>query len=109
MFDRVRAARAKEGGFTLIELLIVIVILGILAAVVVFSVKGIQDRGQVAACRAEFSTVSVAEEANYAKFTAYADGAGLVTAGFLRTAPTLVTASAADGSVAYIGTTCAGA
>jgi prepilin-type N-terminal cleavage/methylation domain-containing protein len=102
MFDRVRAARNKEGGFTLIELLIVIVILGILAAVVVFSVKGIQDRGQVAACKAEFSTVSVAEEANYAKFTAWADGAGLVSHGFLRTPPTLVTADAGTGVVAYV-------
>jgi len=108
MYKQLKKMRQEEG-FTLIELLIVIVILGILAAVVVFSVKGIQDRGQKAACRAEFSTVSVAEEANYAKFTAYADGPGLVTAGFLRTAPTLVAANGTTGAVTYLGTTCAGA
>ena len=41
-----RKARKDEGGFTLIELLIVIVILGVLAAIVVFSVRGITDRGE---------------------------------------------------------------
>ena len=47
----------EEAGFTLIELLIVIVILGILAGVVVFSVGGITDRGNVAACKTDLSTV----------------------------------------------------
>ena len=41
----------NEGGFTLIELLLVIIILGILAAVVVFSVRGVSDRGQSSACK----------------------------------------------------------
>ena len=49
----------EEAGFTLIELLIVIVILGILAGVVVFSVGGITDRGNVAACKTDLSTVTV--------------------------------------------------
>ncbi len=40
-------------GFTLIELLVVIVILGILAAVVVFAVGGITDKGQDSACKSE--------------------------------------------------------
>ena len=57
----------SEGGFTLIELLIVIVILGILAGVVVFSVGGITDRGNVAACKTDLSTVTVAVEAFRAK------------------------------------------
>ena len=41
--ERLRSRRAElgdQGGFTLIELLIVIVILGILAAIVVFAVLG---------------------------------------------------------------------
>jgi general secretion pathway protein G len=57
----------EEAGFTLIELLIVIVILGILAGVVVFSVGGITDRGNVAACKTDLSTVTVAVEAFRAK------------------------------------------
>ena len=37
--------KKQDEGFTLIELLIVIVILGILATVVVFSVRGLTDPG----------------------------------------------------------------
>ncbi|HEX5088236.1 MAG TPA: prepilin-type N-terminal cleavage/methylation domain-containing protein [Nocardioides sp.] len=66
-----RKARKGEGGFTLIELLIVIVILGVLAGIVVFSVRGIQDRGETAACRTEVKTVETAVEAYYAKHDAY--------------------------------------
>jgi len=65
--DRAR----EEAGFTLIELLIVIVILGILAGVVVFSVGGITDRGNVAACKTDQSTITVAVEAYRAKKASY--------------------------------------
>lgn len=50
-------------GFTLIELLVVIVILGILAAVVVFAVGGIQGRGQDSACEVEERSIKTAVEA----------------------------------------------
>jgi prepilin-type N-terminal cleavage/methylation domain-containing protein len=86
MFDRIRAARENESGFTLIELLIVIVILGVLAGIVVFSVSGISNRGDAAACKANVKTVQVAQEAYYAKTTpsAYAESVdGLVKAGLL--------------------------
>jgi type II secretion system protein G len=68
---RARQARKNEGGFTLIELLIVIVILGVLAGIVVFSVRGIQDRGDTAACKANVATVETAVEAYYAKHGSY--------------------------------------
>ena len=41
--------RSGQGGFTLVELLVVIAILGILAAIVVFAVAGVGDKGQAAA------------------------------------------------------------
>ncbi|MBX7158709.1 MAG: type II secretion system GspH family protein [Acidimicrobiia bacterium] len=68
-FERLHAARVGEGegGFTLIELLIVIVILGILAAVVVFSVSGITDTGDQAACTSSRSAIETGLEAAYAK------------------------------------------
>lgn len=61
----------SESGFTLVELLIVIVILGILTAVVVFSVGGLRSSGSVAACRAQEKTVQVALEAYNARMGSY--------------------------------------
>lgn len=78
-------------GFTLIELLVVIVILGILAAVVVFAVSGITDRGQKSACATEGRTIRTAQEAHYAENGSYTDGATLASTGFLSKEPTLAT------------------
>jgi prepilin-type N-terminal cleavage/methylation domain-containing protein len=55
-------------GFTLIELLIVIVILGILASVVVFAVRGVTDDGAASVCAADERTLLTAVEAYYANF-----------------------------------------
>lgn len=85
---RLRAARRDDRGFTLIELLIVIIILGVLAAVVVFSVRGITDNSEEAACKTEIRIVETAIEAYYAENTAYpATVGGLVPGGFLRANP----------------------
>jgi prepilin-type N-terminal cleavage/methylation domain-containing protein len=71
MLHRIREAKKNESGFTLIELLIVIVILGILAAIVVFAVGGITDRGKVSACKADVKTVEVGAEAAFAQTGSY--------------------------------------
>jgi general secretion pathway protein G len=47
-------------GFTLIEILIVIVVLGILAAVVIYALGGITGKSAIAACQADGATVSTA-------------------------------------------------
>jgi general secretion pathway protein G len=57
----------QDKGFTLVELLIVIVILGILATVTVFAVRGITDRGQDNACAVDARTLSTSIEAFYAQ------------------------------------------
>ena len=84
-----RNARRNEAGFTLIELLIVIVILGVLAAIVVFSVRGITDRGDKSACQANLSTAQTAVEAYYAKNTfKYPTKIDDLVPNYLKTAPT---------------------
>lgn len=85
--DEWAAKNALQKGFTLVELLVVIVILGILAAVVVFAVNGISDRGQSAACKTDESTLRTAVEAYRAKNGAATNPteAQLVTAGLLST------------------------
>src|SRR6204780_4702209 len=55
-------------GFTLIELLIVIVVLGFLAAVVIFALGGITGKSAVAACQADGATVSTAIAALEAQY-----------------------------------------
>ena len=86
MRNRIQKAKANEGGFTLVELLIVIVILGILAAVVVFSVTGVKDKGVNSACQASRTAAVTAAEAYYATETGYPlTAAALQASGFLST------------------------
>jgi len=58
-----RANGESEDGFTLIELLIVIVVLGILAAIVIFSLTGVTGQSQVAACNTDAKSVQTAVQA----------------------------------------------
>lgn len=78
---------ADERGFTLIELLVVIIILGILAAVVVFAVSGVGDKGKSSAVAIDARTLRTAEEAYCAQNGRYADGSTLVAEGFLSDEP----------------------
>jgi prepilin-type N-terminal cleavage/methylation domain-containing protein len=64
--ETIHMENKQDKGFTLVELLIVIVILGILATVTVFAVRGITDKGQENACAVEARTLSTAIEAYYA-------------------------------------------
>ena len=57
-----REERGDEGGFTLIELLIVIVILGILAAIVVFAVQNLTSQSAKASCGSDYKTLETAVE-----------------------------------------------
>ena len=58
----------QDKGFTLVELLIVIVILGILATVTVFAVRGITDQGKASTCKTDSKTLQTAYEAYVAQY-----------------------------------------
>lgn len=52
--------KLKQTGFTIVELLIVIVVIGILAAIVIVSYSGVQTRARAAAAMAGISSVEKA-------------------------------------------------
>ena len=63
-FETHREHRRQEAaGFTLIELLIVIVVLGILAATVIFALGGVTSQSAQAACNSDAKTAEIAVQA----------------------------------------------
>ena len=93
-----RMARA-DGGFTLLELLIVLAVLGILAAIVVFSLQGVGSSAAVAACQSDFATTTEAVSAYQAQMGSYPGGTGsaAVTDSDLGTAPGFTPGAAPSG------------
>ena len=79
--------KKQDKGFTLVELLIVIVILGILATVTVFAVRGITETGQQNACEIEARTLDSAIEAYYAQNTSDPGAVTDLVPAYLRDAP----------------------
>ncbi|MEZ5180949.1 MAG: prepilin-type N-terminal cleavage/methylation domain-containing protein [Acidimicrobiales bacterium] len=89
-------------GFTLIELLVVIVILGVLAAVVVFSVSGITDNSEQSGCAQELRTIETAVEAYRAQEGAYPANIGALAPGFIRSTSNLLGSYTVSGSTVTV-------
>jgi prepilin-type N-terminal cleavage/methylation domain-containing protein len=95
--------RSGEGGFTLVELLIVIVILGILAAIVVLAIGGLKDSASNANCDAGVKTLSSAEDAYFAQNGQYTTDAILLNpAHLIKKAPANLTATPSGGGAGYV-------
>ncbi|NNN09922.1 MAG: prepilin-type N-terminal cleavage/methylation domain-containing protein [Acidimicrobiaceae bacterium] len=73
----------REEGLTLVELLIVIVVLGVLAAVVVFALGNVSQSAEVAACKSNATTVETAIQS----YNSLTGGTPIVTADLLTTGP----------------------
>jgi len=99
--EQIRERRRAEGkqpgiiesGFTLIELLIVIVVLGILAAVVIFALSGVTSSSAQSSCNADAKSVEVAVSAYNTQKGTFPSGASqaavqaLLVPTYLRTWP----------------------
>ncbi|HEY7233543.1 MAG TPA: prepilin-type N-terminal cleavage/methylation domain-containing protein, partial [Gemmatimonadaceae bacterium] len=70
--------RARKG-FTLIELLIVVVIIGILAAIAIPKFANTKNKAYVTAMKSDLRNLVTAEEAFFSDSTYYTTGTNLVT------------------------------
>ncbi|MEN9823070.1 MAG: hypothetical protein RLZ04_1496 [Actinomycetota bacterium] len=88
----------QDKGFTLIELLIVIVILGVLAAVIVFRVANVTDSAESNACEIEVRAVRTAVQAFKADTGAYPTAIADLVGEYLEEAPSATTAIGGTGT-----------
>lgn len=102
MIERLQQKRNEEG-FTLIELLIVIIVLGILAAIVVFAVSGTRKDAVASSCKAELKSIQLSAEAMFTKNGIYpaGDPVGTGNGALLKAMPTT---NAAEYTFAYAQT-----
>jgi prepilin-type N-terminal cleavage/methylation domain-containing protein len=103
MVEQLRKKRAEQGGFTLIELLIVIIILGILAAIVVFAVGTTRKDSVTSSCKTDAKSIELSLESQLTKNGGYpatqADGADATKGALLKNWP-----APADYDFTYVGT-----
>jgi general secretion pathway protein G len=91
-----RIRKAKDEGFTLIELLIVIIILGILAAIVVFAIGQTRGDAVSASCKTTVKQIALSAEAVKTHEGSYGTAANLADStkgGLLKAAPPVVTSN----------------
>ena len=109
MNKRIDVTPKNDRGFTLVELLIVIVILGILAAVTVFAVRGITTKSQTNSCAVEKRAIETATEAYFANTGADAATMAALVGTYLRTDPSArwtLTAGSPPTITAKVGGAC---
>ncbi len=98
---------SNKKGFTLIELLIVVVIIGILAAIAIPKFSNTKEKAYVAAMKADLRNLVTAEEAYYGDNVTYTSSLGTY---YMNSAGVTVTIASPTGSgwsasAAHTGTT----
>ncbi len=109
--ERRSVRRSGQKGFTLVELIVVIAVLGILAAVVVFSVSNVNSSASNSACKTDASEIRTAVAAYQAQNGASTtpDMTALVNGNYLQTASTYYTLTWPSGVMTLTGQgTCTG-
>jgi prepilin-type N-terminal cleavage/methylation domain-containing protein len=71
MRARLRNQGSREGGFSLIEILVVIIIIGILAAIAIPLLMSQRKKGIDASLKEDLHTLATKEETYYSDFSAY--------------------------------------
>jgi len=77
----------SEHGFTLVELLVMVVVIGILAAIVVFALSSPAQQSLRSACRSDAHAVEVAQEARRTVAGAFAPNVAGLVPQYLRGVP----------------------
>jgi prepilin-type N-terminal cleavage/methylation domain-containing protein len=88
--------QSQRRGFTLIELLIVVVIIGILAAIAIPKFANTKDKAYIAAMKSDLKNLSTAEETYYSDYQTYTTA--FTPAQFNASTGVTVTVSAASSS-----------
>src|SRR5690349_24619693 len=91
---------ANRKGFTLIELLIVVVIIGILAAIAIPKFASTKDKAKLASVKTDLRNLMTAQEAYFSDKATYSTAANLTTTGYanLSTGNTVGTTDAGTAS-----------
>jgi type IV pilus assembly protein PilA len=91
-------------GFTLIELLIVVVIIGILAAIAIPKFASTKEKAYVTAMRSDLRNMMTAQEAYFSDYGTYTTNTGNLK-GFSKTTGVNVAVGTADGAGWYASAT----
>ena len=97
--------RTRERGFTLIEIMIVVVIIGILAAIAIPKFANTKEKAYLASMKSDLRNMATVEEGYFSDFQVYTSGTGknqggstTSLSGFVPSAGVQVVAAATGGS-----------
>ena len=99
----------RRSGFTLIELLIVVVIIGILAAIAIPKFSATRTKAAQAALKSDLRNLMTAQESYFGDNATYANSASLTTGANIWAPSAGVTADVVGGTTSYTAVLSSGA